>query len=697
MDFSSDGAAESNLYDFNDSPFTREFKKSSYPSSKDPFMFNLLFQDTNASVEGLPSSFNDKSRPHRPCDYCRRRKVKCVFENNKSICVRCNTRDMACTFNDPPRLTTDLTKGRSNSHSRKKLLDEPSNNTVSVARSPESLYKESKLNVTPTSNLILREGLPLDDYSKVLNSLLLKTLSLHYLKSSYYAGSSSFLFDKTVLKLIIEYREPSTNLKATDDHEHFDQVNFGKALDLRKASPRDYFLLIKDHQNPSMNSKRFEDIDYVEKTVFPNGLALINLYFRIIHPSYPILHKKVFLEKYSRTHREFSTPLLAAVYFLAIQWWDYDPNLQKQSKPDCHRILEIGMNSYVNDIVKNPKLSAVAAGLLLLQCTSFQTHYKNDRSDMGASETGGASYHSWNILSQIVAISDELGLGLDCDEWDLPAWEKGLRKRMAWGVYMADKWLAVVSGRPARINESNWIARPLNDEDFPERRGDGDKEEGSSDIDIGKLVFQKMIELSVILSEILERMYSYKAVRYAKDTEQILNLAKPLQLRLNCWYQSLCEELLITDVQLRKLCPNGSLHLAYFAGELSLHRQIITTIYEEDNKDSTLSEEIIEVCRSAARSRLVASIDFVKSLKAEHLQAFWYSTSSAEFCLIGTFATLLFVTSRSVEEEQFYKDQIFNYRWILKITSKGFEQTGNALEMLDTVLSRMKGIFENDN
>ncbi len=56
-----------------------------------------------------------------------------------------------------------------------------------------------------------------------------------------------------------------------------------------------------------------DDLDSIEAIVSPNGKALINLYFRIVHPSFPVLHKKVDLEKYERNHREFSPAILAAV------------------------------------------------------------------------------------------------------------------------------------------------------------------------------------------------------------------------------------------------------------------------------------------------------------------------------------------------------------------------------------------------
>ena len=61
----------------------------------------------------------------------------------------------------------------------------------------------------------------------------------------------------------------------------------------------------------------------------------------------------------------------------------------------------------------------------------------------------------------------------------LPKWERGLRKRLAWAVYIEDKWLSLKNSRPSHINELNWVVVSLVDEDFPEKHGDGDLKEGS--------------------------------------------------------------------------------------------------------------------------------------------------------------------------------------------------------------------------
>jgi len=139
-----------------------------------------------------------------------------------------------------------------------------------------------------------------------------------------------------------------------------------------------------------------DDLDSIEAIVSPNGKALINLYFRIVRPSFPILHKKVDLEKYERNHREFSPAILAAVYILALNYWSYSAELTNFRRPDVAALEVLGLKP-LSYVIHRPKISIVeAAGLLLLQ------------------EPDG---DSWPLTAQMVALGQDLGLHLDCSTW----------------------------------------------------------------------------------------------------------------------------------------------------------------------------------------------------------------------------------------------------------------------------------------
>ena len=486
-----------------------------------------------------------------------------------------------------------------------------------------------------------------EDYANLKGPTLLKrTLGLQRRHHGLYVGSSG-RFDR----LLTRKGQSVPNPQVLND------------MSFRHVSDNDMFVLHPD-LGTEMYEDETEDLDAIESTVAPNGRALIDLYFRIIHPSFPILHKKVYLEKYERSHREFSPALLAAVYILASTYWTYSSELSYSSVPNV-ALLETLAFKALNYSVYRPKLSTVEAGLLLLQRSTKA---------------------SWPLTAQMVAVGQDLGLHRDCSDWDIPAWEKGLRKRLGWALFMQDKWASLVHGRPSHISSIDWAVHSLNDQDFPESSADEDDEDGSTEVVKGRSIFTCMTSLTIILSDILSTLYSGAAEEEiarqgANATTHILTKAKPLQIRLKEWYSGLPGTLSIEHVKIRKLSSSGYLHLAYWATEITLHRCIAQTLL------FCPDPHLVSICRSAALARLTSAMDFVKSLKPEHWQSFWYFASEFNFGLIGVFEALVsrrVIGSENGDSSDESVNRLDQYRWSLKMASHNTAFLEKSIAMVNT-------------
>ncbi|CCF40751.1 transcription factor TamA [Colletotrichum higginsianum] len=327
-------------------------------------------------------------------------------------------------------------------------------------------------------------------------SLLDGTLGLHLKTHSEYVGNTN-------------YREPSL----LDLHRPHDPA----IRSVRRLDESTVFLIHRDRETSS-EPQRIADLDAIEKVVHPLGSTLVNLYFRIVHPSFPVLHKKVFLEKYARSYHEFSPPLLAAVYLLALDWSLYDRTLATSSwQPDQAALEALALRT-MSDDMKRPKISTLQAGLLI------QQRFRNN---------------TWTFTAQLTALAQGLGLHVDCSDWAIPDWEKGLRRRLAWALFMQDKWGALVHGRPSHIRlDEDWDVRPCCIEDFPENAADEEHDpEGSAEVVVGRELFLRHIELSLILSDVLGTFYTAKATRRGGTLDQIgtvgvAELAKPIVMML---------------------------------------------------------------------------------------------------------------------------------------------------------------------
>ena len=337
------------------------------------------------------------------------------------------------------------------------------------------------------------------------------------------------------------------------------------------------------------------------------------------------------------------------------------------------RVWRLSLESFDYTIFR-PKLSSVQAGLLLAQYES---------SDGGIISNGSRG----KLTAHLISIAHKVGLHLDPTTWDIPAWEVGLRRRLAWALYMQDKWVALLEGRPALISDLNWAVDMCQPQDFPEFQEHD--EEGSSEVQKGRIMFMQMVTLTQILSHLLDTVFSLRAhshiQRAADPLRRLLEIVQPLQIRLKEWYAGMRETLRMDNATSMKLSSTGIYHeisriyvfkranecvgylrLAYLAVEVSIHRRIICQTAGSVEPDATL----LHVCRSAARTRFMSALEFVDSLKAQHLTSFWYFGSSPSLTLLISFGNLLLGTSIDLDEKHFYITKLKEFRWSLKLNGE---------------------------
>lgn len=415
--------------------------------------------------------------------------------------------------------------------------------------------------------------------------------------------------------------------------------------------------------------QRIADLDRIEESIRPMGPTLVNLYFRIMHRTFPILDKGVFLEKYARSYREFSPPLLAAVYLVALDWKLFDRTLATAASTPDAGALEILATRAMDADLKRPKLSTLQAGLLLLQRMK--------------------SSHS-TLPAQLLSLGQTLGVHIDCSDWKIPEWEKGLRRRLAWALYMQDKWGVLVHGRPslipAQIDEdegsSDWDVAPCTVEDFPEEStGPDEKGDGGVDEAAGQAAFLQSIELTKIFSRIVSILCSISATKKGGLLERIgpsgaMGLAKPLAMELREWHAALPASLQLESTPSLRLSTNGALHLSHMATELTIHRALLRVL----SPDTTPS--LRSTIRTAARARLTSAMGLIESFQPEHIQSFWGFAAAAQVALVGSFAGLLWATSPQMDEAAGYVEQLEKLRWILQVRASAAPFAREALRMI---------------
>ncbi|KAH7367969.1 transcriptional activator protein DAL81 [Plectosphaerella cucumerina] len=581
----------------------------------------------------------------RPCDNCRRRKIRCLFASDDAVnCVLCDSRSTQCTYvQEPPRKKRALSAANDDNRTSAPPASGGHRQPIQMVASAGGRSRPSR-HKSASDTPVLR------DYAQLPGRSLLKETLGHQNRQS-----------SSVLGATGDFDPSWTRFLPCNDKGEFPPLRPPQIL--RRAGTAAHFMMRPDTKE-EMDAE-LANLDAIEKFVYPHGPELVKIYFRIVHPSFPILHKNVFLEKHGRSYRELTPTGLGAVYVLALNWWSYSHALSGLPKPDA-KVLEAKVLTMLFDVHRRPKISDLQGGLVLTQSPNVG---------------------SWALTGHLVAMAQNLGLNADCTDWQIPDWERGVRKRVAWALYMQDKWGALVYGRGSHIRADDWDVMPLTPSDFPETAKDDDREEGSAEIEKGRQTFLRMVSLTRIVAELLDTFFTLRALKEQRTLHDMLAAAKPLQLELRAWYAAMPPGLSLEDTVPMKLSSVGYLHLAYYTAEITLHRAIMRCHGPAPAPGSLApgDGDLYAITRRAAEARFISALEFVKRLKAEHFQSFWYFSSSISLAIIGIFAGVLCATSRTedVLEREDYINKLAEYRWVLRVRSTGAEFMKYAVGILD--------------
>ena len=263
----------------------------------------------------------------------------------------------------------------------------------------------------------------------------------------------------------------------------------------------------------------------MEEIVGTIGPSLMSAYQNTTNRYFPILEDS-FFQIYHRHRNGLDPTLLSAVYLLAAS---AENGRSSPSRLDLGQLEEIAFRLFENSLDK-PMLSTIQAGILLIQSPNVDSNVLN---------------------TQLVSIAYELGLHLDCSSWKLSDDERSLRKRLAWALYMQDKWCCLIHGRPSLIAKAHWAVQDLaQDEYFL----DSDEREdlATDEVKLGRELFGQMVTLTEILSTVLDTFYTLQAMQEVDNagpngTRLILERAKPVQIRLKEWFTHLPRSLKIDN------------------------------------------------------------------------------------------------------------------------------------------------------
>ncbi|KAL4963272.1 Zn(II)2Cys6 transcription factor [Aspergillus stella-maris] len=215
--------------------------------------------------------------------------------------------------------------------------------------------------------------------------------------------------------------------------------------------------------------------------------GLIRTFFDVVHISLPLLDGGRFDE-----NRENNSPLVAIMCRLARHFAPRirGGSLVDKSWPEWRAYLHqaVAINA------RSPRLETIEMGLLFIQ-RPLSTHRAPNLPGL------------WPLIGSLVGMAHDLGLNVDPTGWAIEEPERRRRIRIWWTLYIADKWNALGSGRPSYINEDNWDVPTVTVDDMPAAHHQAELPEAT-----GRM-FVAMAHLTMILSDVLGKFYSIRAIR----------------------------------------------------------------------------------------------------------------------------------------------------------------------------------------
>lgn len=150
--------------------------------------------------------------------------------------------------------------------------------------------------------------------------------------------------------------------------------------------------------------------------------------------------------------------LLGAIYGLALPFARNDEHLclvEIHSQLPRDAVWRI-VYKCLQEQFHRPHLSVLQAAIFYLHKTS-----QDKQGDLTSSTP-----LKWSLMGSIVGMAHSLGLHLETRMCAIPAEEKQIRRRLWWAIYIEDKWLSLLLGRPPYIRQEEWDVSELDDGDF---------------------------------------------------------------------------------------------------------------------------------------------------------------------------------------------------------------------------------------
>lgn len=250
------------------------------------------------------------------------------------------------------------------------------------------------------------------------------------------------------------------------------------------------------------------------------GVRLVKLFFRFVYPYFPVISRTQILladEGVIPVLKSLPLSLLAAIYATSLSFLLYDDVLATtiiHSPPSAIQLYRISWLAIQQEI-HAPRLATFQACLLILQRPPTNRYVMD-------------TPYRWSLVAWAVSLAHNLGIQKSCLEWEgLPTWERRLRGRLWWCVYVIDKFFYLGAGMPSHIkNEEFDVQAPTLSDNVTSSGSynEEDSEPANTNRDNATSVnsyFYHLVTLTMVVSDIIDAFYTLRAAPTTSKSFQL--------------------------------------------------------------------------------------------------------------------------------------------------------------------------------
>ncbi|KAI7855487.1 fungal-specific transcription factor domain-containing protein [Circinella umbellata] len=344
---------------------------------------------------------------------------------------------------------------------------------------------------------------------------------------------------------------------------------------------------------------------------------LIERYFNFIHPRIPMIDKRSFLIQYYYQHPQpLNRLLFYAILAVGCQFLPKgDPSAEMTMERKIGRHLREKAMDVMQIAYKQSKITTLQTLLMMAMLVP------NSANDEGSST-------NWLILGAAIRMSQDLEIFREDRYQHLSRCEVELRRRLAYSIYMWDKYASAATGKPFTVRDEDFYVQvPSTYEQEPDdginlnslanRDNDGDNynipkllQQTEEDIRKKRSVYElhvQSIPMSQMISQILVSLYLPKLAIYGDNNNSNhvdVDIVMKLNTKLDAWRKAGLEQATTSPSLYPELFETF-----YNVGVLLLYLPLIsnfTGIQQATTTDP--SHQLLDYCNTAA----VKVVEFIE-------------------------------------------------------------------------------------